>query len=201
MDPCAMEPGNYTSMILVEVITNPEDLAQGFKNCAVETFIRQIHDGMFTAGHPGWDTPDGLQKCTDRYVDRWRKATRNKDGDLNTIFLKATILGNNEVAGFAIWVQQSMIEGHGDRPVEDLSKAMDLDALYPGNKNEQRYMCQMDAALHQRRIQVVKEKANSSPPSAFSLDMCCVNPAFQKRGIAGKLVQWGLDEAKRRGGL
>lgn len=28
-----------------------------------------------------------------------------------------------------------------------------------------------------------------------------MDPEFQRRGIAGKLVAWGLEEAERRGGL
>ena len=28
-----------------------------------------------------------------------------------------------------------------------------------------------------------------------------MSPAFQRRGIAGKLTKWGLKEAERRGGL
>jgi GNAT superfamily N-acetyltransferase len=33
------------------------------------------------------------------------------------------------------------------------------------------------------------------------LDLCAVDPAHQRKGIARALVQWGLDEAKRRGDL
>lgn len=33
------------------------------------------------------------------------------------------------------------------------------------------------------------------------LDLCAVDPAFQRRGVASRLVEWGLQEAQRRGGL
>lgn len=35
----------------------------------------------------------------------------------------------------------------------------------------------------------------------MALDMCAVDPVYQRKGIARELVQWGLDEARRRGGL
>ena len=33
----------------------------------------------------------------------------------------------------------------------------------------------------------------------FVLDLCAVHPDFQGRGIASKMVRWGLEEAQRRG--
>ncbi|KAK7756927.1 hypothetical protein SLS62_000943 [Diatrype stigma] len=36
-------------------------------------------------------------------------------------------------------------------------------------------------------------------PSVMVLDLCAVHPAYQRRGIASRLVRWGLEEARRRG--
>ncbi|KAF4983897.1 hypothetical protein FZEAL_773, partial [Fusarium zealandicum] len=188
----------------IEPMTSPDDVAAGF-NCTVSTFGHQTQDGIWMAMNPGWDTASGSAAATKRFVDRWASATRDRNGDLNTIFLKATLpddaSGRRVVAGFAIWQQVSMVEGHGDVPAEDLRKVMDLEALYPGDEAEQRFLVQADRSLHRRRIEVVKEKAAASPPAAMVLDLCVVDPAFQRRGVAQRLVRWGLDEAERRGGL
>lgn len=189
----------------VELIERPEDINQAF-DCVCEAFGRQAQDGIFLAMNPGWETPQGKELGAARMLARWRATTKDKDGQPNAMFLKATLpdseqKGERIIAGFAIWVQASNVQGYGDRPLEDLRKTMDLEALYPGNKPEQRYLCQVMASLHRRRIEIIKEKATAVPPTVMALDMCAVDPVYQRKGIARELVQWGLDEARRRGGL
>ncbi|KAJ4202566.1 hypothetical protein NW767_005936 [Fusarium falciforme] len=189
--------------ILVEPVPNAQDFTEAFA-CIAAAFGRQTRDGIWIAMNPGWDTPEGEAAGIKRLVDRWSSVTRNRDGDLNTVFLKATVPGTDGhrvIAGFAIWQQCSVVEGYGDPQPEDFSKVMNLDTLYPGNKAEQRYLVQLDRSLHGRRIEVIKEKATASPPAVMVFDLCVVDPAHQRKGIAQRLVQWGLDEAKRRGGL
>ncbi|OTA69086.1 hypothetical protein K449DRAFT_460643 [Hypoxylon sp. EC38] len=65
---------------------------------------------------------------------------------------------------------------------------LDLEKLYPNNKAEQRYLCQVYCSNIPATI--------TTPPQ-----LCVVDPAYQRKGIASKLVQWDLDEAERRGGL
>ncbi|KAF4470404.1 acetyltransferase [Fusarium albosuccineum] len=187
----------------IEPVSSADDVIEAF-TCISAAFGKQTRDGIWMAMNPGWDTPAGATACAKRLADRWASSTRNRDGDLNTNFVKATLPdanGKHIVVGLAIWQQASVVDGYGDVPQEDLRKAMDLEALYPGNEAEQRYITQLDRSLHKRRIEVIKEKATASPPAAMVMDLCVVDPAFQRRGIAQKLVQWGLDEAKRRGGL
>lgn len=71
-----------------------------------------------------------------------------------------------------------------------------------GEQN-QRFAEQMFRSLWKRRIEYMKEVAESgrTPPAIFTLDCCAVDPRFQRRGIAGKLVEAGLAEAKRRNDL
>jgi GNAT superfamily N-acetyltransferase len=199
------EPQEHETKLRVELIERPEDIIHAF-DCVCEAFGRQAQDGIFLAMNPGWETPRGKELGAARMVTRWRATTKDKDGQPNAVFLKATLpdseqKGERIIAGFAIWVQVSSVQGYGDLPVEDLRKAMDLEALYPGNEAEQRYLYQVMASLHRRRMEIIKEKATAVPPMVMALDMCAVDPAYQRKGIARKLVQWGLDEARRRGGL
>ncbi|CAM1502336.1 Fc.00g043200.m01.CDS01 [Cosmosporella sp. VM-42] len=194
-----------SSDLRIELANEAADIERGFESIC-NTFGHQTHDGIWEAMNPGWNTPNGKAAGTARMVDRWRSTTTDRNGKPNTIFLKATLPNPQQerqrvIAGMAIWVQASVVDGYGEAPVEDFSKIVDLETLYPENEAEQRYLRQLDYSLHKRRIEVVKKKATEDPPAVMVLDLCVVEPAFQRRGIAKGLVQWGLDEAKQRGGL
>ncbi|KAJ5496157.1 hypothetical protein N7463_008144 [Penicillium fimorum] len=189
----------------IDIIHQPEDIIQAF-DCVCEAFGRQVQDGIWIAMNPGWDTPQGRAYGAERMVARWRHKTNDKYGLPNTIFLKATLpCPQNEetriIVGCGIWVQASTVEGHGDPPAEDLVNSLNLNALYPKNEPEQRYLCQAISSLHRRRNEVIKEKSTAAPPAVMILDMCVVDPAYQRKGIARELVQWGINEAQRRGDL
>ncbi|ORY71474.1 uncharacterized protein BCR38DRAFT_416921 [Pseudomassariella vexata] len=191
--------------VRIELIDNEDDIITSF-DCACEAFGHQINDGIWSAIYPGWDTPEGRACGAARRVKTWRGITTNNQGQLNALFLKATVPDPQQpggegrvIAGLANWGQYSVVDGYGDAPSDDLGKGTDLETLYPGNEREQRYAYQVYRSLMKQRMEVVKEKATADPPAIFALDLCAVDPAFQRRGIAGKLVQWGLDEAKRRG--
>lgn len=202
-----MSPAEYKNDVglRVEPVDGPEDIEQAF-HCVSEAFGRQAQDGVWIAMNPGWDTVSGKASGAARMVARWKETTSDKNGNPNTVFLKATLPAtkpNDErvIAGLAIWVQASCVEGHGDSPDDDVAKAMNLEGLYPGNEPEQRYLAQVMSSLHHTRNEVIKEKASQLPPAVMVLDLCAVDPAYQRKGIARGLVQWGLDEAERRGNL
>jgi len=187
---------------LVEVINNAEDFAEVFRSIS-EAYGRQTNDTIWVAFNPNWDTLEGQAAGTERMVQRWRSTTTDNKGNPNTIFLKVTLPdpdqpGRRVVAGAATWLQASAVEGFGEVPL-DVGDGMNLEALHPGNEAEQRFASQMLNALRKRRLEFVKEKATANPPSVMILGSCTTHPAFQRRGVASKLVQWGLDEARRRG--
>jgi aminocarboxymuconate-semialdehyde decarboxylase len=137
-------------------------------------------------------------------VKRWKATTTNKDGKPNTVFLKAALpdpdkQGERKVVGMAIWCQLSNVEGYGDLFTGDMTEA--LAALQ--NDTERRFADQMFRSLWKRRIEYIKQVSESerNPPAVFTLDCCAVHPSFQRRGIAARLVQAGLEEAKQRGNL
>jgi len=196
------------SDVRIALITNPADIGPAFTITAT-SLGHQVNDTIFTTLNPAWDTPAGNAAGAQRMIGRWHSITKDRNGDPNTVFLKAVVPASSgedgaqteQIVGFAIWEQSSVVDGHGDPPVDDIGTVLDLEAMYPGNEAEQRYARQLDASLHRPRRTVVREKATASPPAVFVLDLCVVQPEFQRRGIAGELVRWGVEEAARRGGL
>ncbi|CRK18608.1 hypothetical protein BN1708_012409, partial [Verticillium longisporum] len=190
----------------IDPITSADDFPEAHQ-VVTNAFAKQAGDEIWTHFNPGWDTPAGQAAAAARMAARFSKTTRDAAGDPNTVFLKATLpdadrgAGARRIVGVAIWVQLSMVEGRGDRPVEDLRAAADLEALYPGDARAQRYCVEVERGLHRRRAEVVRAKAGEAQPAVMVLDLCAVEIGFQRRGIAQKLVRWGLEEAARRGGL
>ncbi|KAJ4305877.1 hypothetical protein N0V90_001410 [Kalmusia sp. IMI 367209] len=186
--------------VSVELVDNAEDFTQIFY-CEAEAFGRQARDAVWMVMNPGWDTPEGQKEGAAQLVERWQSVNTNKYGKPNTMFLKATLpdpedVSKSRIVGMAIWKQASLVDGYGDPPTDDLSAFLQtLDPI------EAKFASQMFRSLWKRRIEYTREKASTDSPAILVLDMCAVDPAFQRRGIAQKLVQWGLDEAKRRGDL
>ncbi|KAI1143135.1 hypothetical protein F5Y05DRAFT_408589 [Hypoxylon sp. FL0543] len=198
--PSRLETRLMDEGLRIELMDRPEDVEAAF-GCAANAFGKQTHDTLWMAMNPGWDKP-GPERA-ERMVKMWRDISHDSDGNANTVLLKATLpsQGQRVVVGMAIWLQLSMIEGRGIRPSDDLRSSFDLEKHYPNNETEQRYLCQAFRSLVKRRVEVIREKETSQPSAVFHLGLCAVDPAYQRRGIASKLVQWGLDEAKRRGNL
>lgn len=183
---------------------NEQDLKQA-NYCVSEAFGRQVKDSVWIVMNPGWDTAEGQEINAQRMIKRWQSVTTNKDGEPNTVFLKATLPdpekeGERRVVGLAIWQQLSFAEGYGDPFTGDMSEV-----LQSHEETERRFATQMFASLWKRRIEYLKEVSSPdsgrNPPAIFVLDLCAVDPAFQRRGVAGKLVEAGLEEAKQRGNL
>ncbi|KAI1818449.1 acyl-CoA N-acyltransferase [Poronia punctata] len=189
---------------LVEVISDPADFADAYRCCS-EAFGRQVNDATWIGFNPTWDTPEGQAGGAERMAKRWQSTTTDDKGNPHTIFLKSTVPdpgrpGQRVIAGFAIWIQATAIPGgqHGDlisdNP-DEMRKLLNLESIYPGNETEQRFILQLFNSLLKRRHEFVRE----NPPSVMVLDLCATHPAFQRRGVASRLVQWGLDEMRRRG--
>lgn len=163
------------------------------------------YDGILHALNPSWDTPDGQVKALERWTKRFNsEKTYTANGDPIKTYLKAVATdaeGNQRIVGYAVWLQISVVEGYGEEPLVDPRKSMPLEELYPGDPSEQEYLCVMLQSLNEQRNELAEKQKSASPPAIMALDLCVVHPDFQRRGIASRMVQWGLDEAKRRGGL
>ncbi|KAJ6035985.1 hypothetical protein N7540_000264 [Penicillium herquei] len=190
--------------IHVEPVKIPADFDRFFEICAL-AFGHQVQDGVWCAMNPGWDTPQGCMEASARLAARMSSITQDRNGNPNTIFLKAVLKHDSEVedqmVGVAIWNQASMVSGYGETPAADIGSSVDLESLYPGNPREQRYLQQVNYSLRRRRLEVIEEIATSSSPAVMVLELCVVDPSFQRLGIASQLVKWGLREAEGRGSL
>lgn len=182
----------------VSLVENDADIARAYDICAA-AFGVQTTDGIWIGTHPGWDTPEGREKHIAGLKSTLSKATKNQSGDSNVVFLKSELDG--QMAGFAIWTQLSAVEGHGQAPVTEEQRLKDMQAKFPGNERESRYVFQLMSSLQRQRTALATQKASTDQPSLYVLDICAVDPVFQGKGVAKHLVQWGVDEAKRRGDL
>ncbi|KAF7542058.1 hypothetical protein G7054_g166 [Neopestalotiopsis clavispora] len=184
--------------VRIEVITDPSDFEEVY-DVTANAFGHQTKDGIWMAMNPDWESPAGKVKGVAHLRDRW-EAT--KAGG-NTTFIKATlpdpaVEGARRIAGIAIWLHASAIPGQGEIPGK-----IDFSSVWPDNERERRFAEQLLTSLHKNRYKVLQEIAQpeSKQKSIMVLDLCVTDPAFQRRGVARKLVQWGLDEGKRRGDL
>ncbi|KAI0429827.1 acyl-CoA N-acyltransferase [Xylaria sp. FL1042] len=196
-----------TDALLVEIVNNEEDFTDAF-HCLSQAFGVQARDAIWQAFNPAWDTPSGAAAGAARLANRWKATTRDNKGNPNAVFLKATLPDPEDghdpsarrlTVGFAVWIQISAVEGHGDTSLGAAFDDAAAKTLYPDNETEQRFLLQMFRSLFKSRVAFVKSQAAAAQPAVMTLDLCATHPAFQRRGVASRLVQWGLDEARRRG--
>ncbi|KAL5119590.1 hypothetical protein ACEQ8H_002436 [Pleosporales sp. CAS-2024a] len=186
--------------IIIAPFETEKDVFQA--NLAIsEAFGRQVRDAIWMALNPGWETEAGRATSAEEMIKWWKRPSNNKDGKPNTIFLKATVpdpkeQGERRVVGVAIWWQLSTVEGYGENFKGDMSVPL----LRIQDDTHRRFAEQMFRSLWKRRIEYMKEVAASDrkPPAIFTLELCAVHPDYQRRGIASRLTQAGLDEAKQR---
>ncbi|KAH6861896.1 hypothetical protein B0T12DRAFT_453088 [Alternaria alternata] len=188
--------------VIIAPFETEQDFRQG-QHCLSEAFGHQAKDAVWQLMTPGWDTDEGQTKHAQTLMKRWQSTTTNKDGQPNALYLKATLpdpdkQGERRVVGMAIWKQLSFVEGYGDPFSSDMTAA-----LVDYDEKNQRFATQMFNSLWKRRIAYMHEveKSDRNPPAIFTLDICAVDPAYSRRGIATKLVEAGLAEAKKRGNL
>ncbi|KAI1350931.1 hypothetical protein F5Y01DRAFT_325656 [Xylaria sp. FL0043] len=172
--------------VTVEVVDSAQDFVAGY-HIVSETLGRQVNDTVWQASNPGWDTPEGQAAGVQRMATIPDPNSHDP--------------GRRIIIGFALWIQSATLPEYGIVHSGELRDAMDLDALLPGNKSEQEFLCQMYHCKVRPRLEFLKAKAASStePPVILVLGTCATYPSYQRRGIGTKLTQWGLDEARRRG--
>lgn len=177
--------------VKIEEISSEEDFGPVFEICT-KAFGEQTADGIWTVMYPGWNTAEGKSRGAAGMASSWRssKSAGHKH------YIKASV--GERIVGIAIWVNASLVPDHGEQPTP-----VDYEKLYPTDTKTATFASQIFGSLQKLRRQVLQEKAqpDSAQKSVMILDLCALDPKYQRRGIASKLVQWGLDEAKRLGDL
>ena len=194
--------------ISISPVTTEDPFPELFAASAA-AFGGQTNDAFWTSLYPGWDTPEGAAKGIEIMKKRWRNISTDQHGRPTTVFLQASIPSpdaqSRRVVGVAIWCQVSVVDGWGEKPLigsfEGVRDGLGLHVLYPDDGDYQRYLVRAFQILTADRVKAVQEKASDDRPATFVLDMLAVHPDAQKRGIAGRLARWGLEEAHKRGGL
>lgn len=190
--------------IHISLIQDPSDFEQIF---AAETaaFAVQAQDNIWRSAHPGWEDPSTTPGYVLNRVHRWQKTTFDIHGRPNALFLKAVVAsphgGADKIVGTATWVQHAADPDFGDVPLDNATQLRAWRRVYPDNDAEARFIAQAIGSMQANRRVTAAEKAATAQPAWMVLDLCAVHPDFQGRGVAKRLVQWGLEEAERRGGL
>lgn len=202
-----------TDPITVSPITDPSDFSAAYDITAA-AFGRQTNDAVWQALKPDWDQPLARANLIARDIKGFEAsllptAKSPRTGLPNRVYLKATYTdpatGVSTIAGVAIWSQLSFVEGWGEPPNPELPGADDgllVAELQPDEATAQRKIAlakQVFASLMTLRTELIREIAETkkeTTPAVFALDLCAVHPDFQKRGLASRLVQWGIDDAR-----
>ncbi|PSR82053.1 hypothetical protein BD289DRAFT_454528 [Coniella lustricola] len=206
--------------ITISLITDPADLAATY-DIAAAAFGIQVDDAVWKALRPDWSHPLARAHLIARDTRGFHKSTapasaNPRTGLPPTIYLKATVTDASTnhvptIAGVAIWSQLSFVDGWGATPSADLpgADAILVEGIQPDAETAARKIKlakQVFASLMARRMEVIREIAREDEgsgkrrenPGVFALDLCAVDPKFQKRGLASRLVQYGLDEAREK---
>jgi len=133
---------------------------------------------------------------TCRYPNHWVESGRKigaermrtiKNTDPQTTFLKAVDEDTGDIMGMAKW---NVYDNHLPDPTK--KKPM---GDYWENDDEKLF------ASHMIEIFIVERNAaiKNSNGNLVSLDILTIDPAFQRRGVGGKLVEWGTSKADKMG--
>lgn len=192
--------------IHISLVDDPSDFEAIFA-AEMAAFAVQAQDNIWRSAHPGWEDPSTTPGFVQNRVRRWRMTTFDVHDNPNALFLKAVIPspdgggGADRIVGTATWVQLAADASLGDVPLDDATQLRAWRRVYPDSDADARFVAQALGSMQANRRATAAEKAGTAQPAWMVLDLCAVHPDFQGRGVARRLVQWGLDEARRRGGL
>jgi len=149
--------------------------------------IFEITSTSFARNEPLWDV-----MYPSHWIDSGRKIGADrmrtiKNTDPQTTFLKAVDESTGEIMGMAKW---NVYDNHLPDPAE--KKAM---GDFWENDDEKLYASHMIELFIVERNRAIKQSGGN----LVSLDILTIDPAFQRRGVGTKLVEWGTQKADELG--
>ncbi|QIW95592.1 hypothetical protein AMS68_001110 [Peltaster fructicola] len=136
------------------------------------------NEEFFTAQFTDHDTPEGRLKGGQRFLEQGQ-------ADPNIILMKAVDDGTGKIAGFARWI----LFMNGSLPV-------------PGLETRHWQTVEDAEYAHGLLVEFVKyrqEHLAKTNGTMLSLDICAIDPDYQRRGIGNELVKWGTAKADELG--
>lgn len=159
-------------------ITVPAEDADMPRLFEITSLAFKDNEPFWDAMYPGHTTPEGRRIGGERFV-------KAKHADPNTLYLKAVDEHTGEIAGFAKWNVfrnrfPAPAKAEGDFWACDEDKAYTQHLMTEFNRDRMAYL-----------------KSNNG--NAVNLDICVIDPKYQRMGIGGLLVSWGIDKADELG--
>lgn len=136
------------------------------------------NEPFWDAMYPRHETPLGRQMGGERFVNAQR-------ADPNTIYLKAVHASTGEIAGFAKW---NVFHNRFPAPAK-------AEGDYWDSPEEKAYCQHLMTEFNRDRVAYLK----STNGNAVNLDICVIDPKYQRMGVGGLLVEWGVAKADELG--
>lgn len=159
-------------------ITLPAEDADMPRLFEITSLAFKDNEPFWDAMYPRHDTPEGRRIGGERFV-------KAKHADPNTLYLKAVDENTGDIAGFAKW---NVFRNRFPAPAKAEGDFWD-------NDEEKAYTQHLMTEFNRDRMTYLK----LTNGNAVNLDICVIDPKYQRMGIGGLLVEWGINKADELG--
>lgn len=159
-------------------ILAPAEDADMYRLFEITSLAFKKNEPFWCAMYPGHETAEGRRLGGERFV-------KAKHADPHTLYLKAVDEQTGEIAGFAKW---NVYRNRFPAPAKAEGD------FWPSDE-EKAYTQHLMTEFNRDRMAFLK----STDGNAVNLDICVIDPKYQRMGIGGLLVSWGVDKADELG--
>jgi GNAT superfamily N-acetyltransferase len=159
-------------------ITLPAEDADMARLFEITSLAFGKNEPFWDAMYPRHETPEGRRIGGERFIQA-------KHADPNTLYLKAVDENTGDIAGFAKW---NVFRNRFPAPAKAEGDFWD-------NDEEKAYTQHLMTEFNRDRMAHLKLTSGN----AVNLDICVIDPKYQRMGIGGLLVQWGINKADELG--
>lgn len=137
------------------------------------------NENFFDATFPQHWTDEGKAAGAERFLHM-------KQNDPNIHYIKAVDTDTGAIAGFARWL---ILKDHIPNPPPNDH------GPYWESAEDADYFNQLLTSFMAQRAEYIQKTGGN----VVSLDICAVDPAYQRRGVGNQLVEWGVKKADEQG--